>query len=458
MAFSFSVPALSDFKIDFTNTPLGSMVTTMSNVTGKSFTFASETGSVPISLTMSKDLSKQEVYLLFLNSLKVSGLKAVEQETGLVSIYPIESVTGQGNDYDNVSFQTVVMTLVNVRANDVSKSLEPSISKGGYVAPAGDFKLIIKDTPRQITLLKSLVYSLDHKPSNPVISRTVILNNILPSTLQERDGLELMAFDDFSRLVVRGKASLVNEYVEMANGLDLSVKSVYVRLLISSMGKDFSEDFNLMGVFQFGALSMNLQSLTLNTLSVASDGISALVSLLKTHSDVKIHSKPFLQVLEGKEASFNVGREIPIVVSSIDKDTGQTVRNIERKKIGLSITLNAKVRPDGLIHLDLNQNLSAISETQLTEASDIITDDQSLQTTLLLKPNNVYAVGGLSDSRSFSSKSSVPFFSIFDSDQDSSQEQEIIIFIEVSHEPFKKSLDGGSMVSQRPALSVSSSL
>lgn len=433
--FIFSSTSLADLRTNYINEPLYTMVDTVTRLTGRNFTFNSESSNVPISLTMSKQMTAQQVYILFVQSLRVAGLKAVETMPGIISIVPVSQVVDPA--YRNSDhLETVVLNVDNIEAEEVTNALQNSVSAGGFISPAGDNKIVLRDSPLNIEGLEGVIHKLDKRSLDPRVYKTLSLNNVTPSTIVGNDQIIVTPYDDHNRVVLYGKKSQVKQFTESLLSLDESFKTVYTRLLITSSTSSFSDEFNLSAIFQSGALSVSLRSIKANSIEPFTDGISAVLSLFNEKSDIQILSKPFMQLREGKKASFNVGREIPIVISQIDQESGQRINNIERKKVGLSVELLAKVRPDGLIDLDLYQNLSSISETQLENASDLITDDQSIKTSLLIEPGKVYAVGGVTDKRSVLTESGIDFLPFLDSDNQSDQSQEITIFIETSLKPF----------------------
>ena len=244
--------------------------------------------------------------------------------------------------------------------------------------------------------------------------------------------MELIPYDSVNRLVIVGEKSKVQILKDTVTLLDSSIQTYEVNILLTTMNKGFAEDFNLIPIFKSGALTMDLNSIDINPLNNFNTGVSVLASLFNTHSEATIISKPFIQIREGVEGSFSIGSEVPIKVSTIKQDTGQIIDNIDRKRVGLQIAVTASSRPDGLIYLKLNQTLSSIAETQLSTVSDIITNDQTIVTDLLVKPDSVYVVGGLTDNRTSKLNSGIKFLPFLDSTTDTNTTQEIFIFVEVS--------------------------
>lgn len=425
----FSVSAFADLQTDFRNATLKDVVPVVSNITKKAFTFSPKIADSTIFLTMPLELSREESYSLFKDALKASNLKAYEKVPGLVTI-----VSADNERYKQfpAGYSTIVLYVENVTSKDVIEGLSHLVSYEGFIRPVSDSVLLITDFNTNISEIRKQLKIIDSLLYSPQIQKAIILNNLLPSAVQAPKELILYPYDDISRLVVSGNKKEVEAFAVHVSKLDNSIHSLQVKLLITSVSQGFTEEFNIIPLFSSGALSLSLGSLSLNSLGNAKEGLSVLADLLTSHTDVTVHSRPFLQLTEGKPGFLNVGRELPIVVSVIDQETGQTVRNIQRKKIGLSVDLEAKVRPDGKVYLKLNQNLSSISETQIANASDIITDDQTLETDLLLDPGKIYAVGGLTDNRKSLTRSGFKYLPIFDSTDESTSSQEILIFVEVT--------------------------
>lgn len=423
-----SPSAKADLVTEYTNTPIEIVTPAVADITRKNFTYSPEISNTTISLIMPLQVSPLKAYELFKESLKAANLKVDESNK---DIYVI--VSEDNDKYRNINdYYTSVINVQYVKAGDAVKAIIHLLSWEGKASSIGDNVLLVTDYNDNLKKIKSHLRKVE-RISNPLnVQETIIVNNLIPSQIQPFPGLQLIPYDKLSRLVVMGQKYQVTRFIKHIQELDTSVKSLHVRLLVTTMSKGFAEEFNIVPIFQSGALSLGLTSVNINTFEDFSSGISILANLLKSHTEVTVHSQPFVQMIEGKESFLSVGREVPIKVSTITEDTGQIKDNIERKQVGLNVSLISRVRPDGKVYLTLNQNLSSISETQLSNVSDVITDDQKLKTDLLIEPNKVYAVGGLTDVRKTLTKSGFKFIPILDSTDETETSQQIVIFVEVS--------------------------
>ncbi|WP_319379921.1 hypothetical protein [Thiomicrorhabdus sp.] len=193
--FLLAKPCRADFQTSYENAPLAKVVPTISVITDKAFTFAPESSQVPISLTMPDDKSAHTVYKLFVESLKVSGLKPVHVDNDIVAIVPFSTNLSLQTGTDG--FQTLVVHLNNAKSTDLAEALGKLNSFGGFVSPAGDNKLLIFDTADQNKLISQIAVKLDYKKTLPdtTASTTLTLNNLKPSTVAQVEGLTLHAYD-----------------------------------------------------------------------------------------------------------------------------------------------------------------------------------------------------------------------------------------------------------------------
>ncbi|GAB6069676.1 hypothetical protein JCM30760_07730 [Thiomicrorhabdus hydrogeniphila] len=429
LLLTISINAHSEgLKTNYENVPVSRLVPIISDLTQKSFTYSPDVSDISISLSVPNDKSINETYALFKDALRASGLKVYEDSNNLVTI-----VNQDNESYYSAPghFKTFIIYLRNAKTKDVQSALSHLISYEGSIQSVGDHLILITDTQENFNTLNSIIKKIDLDRDESIVTEILTLNNVKPSLIKPVDGVTIEPYDTLHRLQITGKKSLIHTFTKNVYSLDQSLKTLSVKMLITSVTKSKDKEFNIVPILSNGAVQLTGTGFAINTIKEFTSGISFLFNFLKSKQDVTIHSQPFIQLLEGEQASFNVGREVPIRTSQIVQETGQIIDNIERKKVGLSVEVSATVRPDNLIYLTLNQNFSSISETQLSTVSDIITDDQSLSTTLLVSPGTVYAVGGIIDKRKTNSDSDLAFFDIPISSNDSDLSQEIYIFLQV---------------------------
>lgn len=223
-----------------------------------------------------------------------------------------------------------------------------------------------------------------------------------------------------------------------------------LNFVVVSASKSDIESREFGFIFGGGSLSLDLfkTALGFDSFLSATQSLNLFANLVDSTNSSKVLSRPFLQIATGEEATFSSGKEYPFVSSVIDQTTGQSITNIERKNVGLSVSSSLFKTPNGL-QLKINQSLSSISQIQVSNQTDLVTNNQTLSTTIYPEPGKIYAIGGLSDSRNSNSNSGFGFLKGLNRST-SKEGQETIILVTLtqpkeinlkSPEPTQKSLE-----------------
>jgi len=131
--------------------------------------------------------------------------------------------------------------------------------------------------------------------------------------------------------------------------------------------------------------------------------LGALARALETNNLGNILSTPNLMTLDNAEAKIVVGQNVPFVTGAFSNPVagtgGTTVANpfqtIERKDVGLTLKIKPQVSEGGLIKLDIFQEVSNISKTAVSGASDLITNKRSIETKVVVDDGHTIILGGL---------------------------------------------------------------
>ncbi len=117
--------------------------------------------------------------------------------------------------------------------------------------------------------------------------------------------------------------------------------------------------------------AQNLQVSNLNTagLNLLAGGLSSprvLVSALQGYTNVKILSSPSLVVLDRQPAVLQVGNQVPILTrtaQSTENALSPVVNNVDYKDTGIILNVLPKVNANGVVTLDIEQQISAVVST-----------------------------------------------------------------------------------------------
>jgi len=168
----------------------------------------------------------------------------------------------------------------------------------------------------------------------------------------------------------------------------------------STAGSD-SSTATVTGLAGFALTVMGLGGLNLNAqLQAAAD-----------RGTVKILSRPVLLAANNQRAEISVGSQRPFVQISQSLPTGNGALNevVQYKDVGTKLTVTPTISADGLVQLDVTQEVS--NATTETAFNAPVISTRSIQTQLLVRDNQTVALGGLSDKEDDADQGGVPLLS-----------------------------------------------
>jgi general secretion pathway protein D len=123
--------------------------------------------------------------------------------------------------------------------------------------------------------------------------------------------------------------------------------------------------------------------------------IAALVRALQTDSDFNILATPHLLTMDNQEAELIVAENVPFKVRSTATASGFPVEEIERKDVGLTLRITPQISEGDFVRLEIYQEISNVSETQIEGATDLITNKRSTKTTVVVQDHQPVVLSGL---------------------------------------------------------------
>ena len=263
-----------------------------------------------------------------------------------------------------------------------------------------------------------------------------------------------------NKLMIQADPQRYQSILKMLNELDRPPRQILLDAKIYSI--DLSDQF-LSGIAAyFNPTSSNTSGLGLAPVLSLVGGTATLsagmlvsksrellgaISLNENTSHVHILSEPSLIATDSIPASINVGSEVPVSVGSttIPSAGGPAVtQNISGVNTGVTLQVNARVNPSGVVTLIVNQEVSAPSggtgsggstsggTTNLTPSFS----QQTVQTQITLQDGDTIAVGGLIGETTSSSVSGIPLLSklpyiggLFGSKSYNHERTELIVFM-----------------------------
>ena len=265
-------------------------------------------------------------------------------------------------------------------------------------------------------------------------------------------GARIVVAKNRNMLLFRGTGKEWAEIRRVIEKLDKSVPSVLIEVVIAEITLTDEEKTG----FEFlvrGALgSLGLTGGTIPGLDVSTQGLSftldssgetrALLDLFYKEDKVVIRSRPRLLVKSGETANIEVGNEIPVITQISDEARqvgGSTniLQDVSYRKTGVQLEIKPIVQANGLVDLEIHQQLSEASTTAATNlpGSPTILNRQ-ISTSLTLRDGGSLLMGGLISGNQSAGQSGVPYLArlplfgrLFRSDAFQEDRTELVVMV-----------------------------
>jgi general secretion pathway protein D len=167
--------------------------------------------------------------------------------------------------------------------------------------------------------------------------------------------------------------------------------------------------------------------------------VGALLHALQTDGNVNVLSTPNILTMDNQKAEIMVGQNVPFTTGQTQNaTTGSTgiFNTIERKDVGIKLTLTPQITSDDNVRLEVNQEISDVVAASTLSAAGLITNKRSANTTVVVKDRQTMVIGGLIRDNVVSTTSKVPFLGdipilgwFFKSKSSSVEKTNLMIFI-----------------------------
>ncbi|WP_304770822.1 type II secretion system secretin GspD [Undibacterium sp.] len=127
-------------------------------------------------------------------------------------------------------------------------------------------------------------------------------------------------------------------------------------------------------------------------------GLGALAHALESDGNTNVLSIPNLLTLDNEEAKIVVGQNVPFITgqyTSAGTANANPFQTVERKDVGLKLTVKPQISEGGTVKLAIYQEASSVIEKSISNASGLTTNQRSISTTVLVEDGQIIALGGL---------------------------------------------------------------
>ena len=214
-----------------------------------------------------------------------------------------------------------------------------------------------------------------------------------------------------NKLLIQADAQQYQNIVRVLKELDVPPRQILLEAKIYEV--DLTDQFSSGINYSLGprtstqgqvglSAATGVASLTLGALVANGRELLATLTLNENFNKVHMVSEPSLIATDSIPASINVGTQVPVSTGSTTLPSGSGVavtQNISSENTGVTLQVNARVNPSGIVTLIVNQEISGIAGGVSTGLSTPAFTQQIVQTQITVQDGDTIAIGGtISDS------------------------------------------------------------
>ncbi len=358
------------------------------------------------------------------NSILLSGDSAARlRMRGLISNLDTPVASTSGNTrvvylrFANAADLVQILTGVSQGQSRIGTTTDDNVNAAGVQQNTGVQQQVTNGAVQQAT------------PTASIIRR---------ATQQQDDGpnIDIQADEDTNALIITAPPDEMRNILAVIEQLDIRRAQVLVEAIIAELSENNSQSLGVnfavdgsdsnrpVALTNLGGQTQQLAA------QVASQGTSGLatglqlavgrfgeggidfgflLSAIASDSDNNILSTPTLVTLDNQEAEIIVGQNVPFVTGTqLSASNNNPFQTIERQDIGISLRVRPQINEGNNIRMDIEQEVSDVSTTSVTGASDITTNRRAIRTTVLVEDGQTLVLGGLLDDQNSFSREKVP--------------------------------------------------
>jgi general secretion pathway protein D len=210
------------------------LIDDVSIITGYTFILHPDVRRTKVTVLSQSPMSTDDVFQVFLSTLRVNGFAAIPAGKGVYRIVPEQAAIGEatGRDGGPNAFITQVLTLENFSAIEAAQMVKPLVdAQGQVVANARSNTLVIVDYASNMPRLRDLVASLDASDRTQI--ETVALRNIPAREMEDILGsllggnengtptnFEVTSSQTSNSIIIRGDELTVAKALRVTTALD----------------------------------------------------------------------------------------------------------------------------------------------------------------------------------------------------------------------------------------------
>jgi general secretion pathway protein D len=285
----------------------------------------------------------------------------------------------------------------------------PQVPKSeiSIIADPSTNALVITATPEEYAAIKKVIEKLDI-PRDQVLVEVLMAEVSFTKTMEL--GVEWRIADDLNGDAAVFGGTTFGEFDQLVSVFP-AVPST--GLVVGAIGETIS----------FGDLEF--------------PSLGALITALKTDSDVNILSTPTIVTTDNKEAEIIVGQTVPFQTSQKFDANNQPVYTFDYRDVGITLRLTPKINSSRFVKMDIFSKLEAlVAATVGTSELAPTTLKRQANTTVVVKDGNTVVIGGIIRDDTVQNSSKVPILGslpllgpLFRSESTRSEKVNLLIFL-----------------------------
>lgn len=269
-----------------------------------------------------------------------------------------------------------------------------------------------------------------------------------PDALQQ---VKIVPNETNNTLVVRATPAVYRMIEATARRLDTPPGQIVIDATIAEVTLNDTLRYGVQYFFQNGDLRLGFSSGDLLRPKNVAPGFSLMfnsgndqiiaLDALSRLTDVRVMSAPTLVVQDNKEATLNVGNEVPVTIRSAvgDDVNDRTVNTIQYRETGVILTVKPRIGGNNTVSMEISQEVSSVVQAAGRAAQDSLTptiNQRKIQSSVSVRSGQTVVLGGLIEDGEERQRDGIPLLSdlpgigdLFANNNRTGRRTELIVFI-----------------------------
>ncbi len=239
----------------------------------------------------------------------------------------------------------------------------------------------------------------------------------------------IVSDESTNSLLIRANPRDYRQLLETIYQLDKVPKEVMVNVVIAEVTLTEANKFGIDWKYIFGsnASSSNYLETDFNVPSSVGDtdnpltglvfnkvvgSITGLLNVIASTNDISLLTRPSLLVRNNEEASISIGDSEPFLSSINRSNTGSSTnayvtQDVQYKDTGITVKVTPRINDDGIINLEIFQELSQLGPPRTTENLQSFSQ-RKIETSVVVRDGSAIVIGGMIETKKQNNKQGIP--------------------------------------------------